>query len=108
MHNTHFCQVQQLQVSLCSPSTNLKKKVSVILMLGITSLLFLKLKNKTKHFLINESLRNLHQSAHILNYLGNCILIISPLPFFRTNQIHRTVLLEFAELHKIGTPSGCQ
>lgn len=45
MHNTHFCQVQ-LQVSLCSPSTNLKKKL-VILMLGITSLLFLKLKNKT-------------------------------------------------------------
>lgn len=66
-------------------------------MLGITSLLFLKL--KTKHFLINESLKNLHQSAHILNSLENYILIISPLPFFRTNQIHRTVLLEFVELH---------
>lgn len=50
MHNTHFCQVQQLQVSLCSPPTNLKKKVSVILMLGITSLLFLKLKKQNKTF----------------------------------------------------------
>lgn len=29
------------------------------------------------------------------------------MPFFRTKQIHRTVLVEFVELHKIGAPSGC-
>lgn len=67
------------------------KKVSAILMLGITSLLFLKLKNKTK-YLIYGSFKTLCQSAHVLlNSPGNCILI-SPLPFFRTNEIHRTAL----------------
>lgn len=66
-------------------------------MLGITSPLFLKLKNKT--FSYQWEPQEFTPVCHILNSLENYILIISPLPFFRTNQIHRTVLLEFVELH---------